>query len=257
MSDSQELRLKSTDAAVREMIAKAAKMEIETVWDRHEAMQPQCGFGDTGLCCRHCLQGPCRIDPFGNGPTLGICGATADTMVARGLDRAIAAGTAAHSGHARHLAHTLLKVAKGKTKDYSIKEAGKLKAVASRLSIPTEGRSDKEITLDVANAALADFHEKDTPVLWAATVVNPERAKVLTDLGLVPKGIDHEVSKIMHRTLYGVDADPVNLLLAGMRCGVADLAGCYMGKFNINASPPPPEKDLVAIHANAPEISSS
>ena len=33
----------------------------------------------------------------------------------------------------------------------------------------------------------------------------------------------------MHRTLYGVDADPVNLLLAGIRCGVADLAGCYMG----------------------------
>ena len=32
----------------------------------------------------------------------------------------------------------------------------------------------------------------------------------------------------MHRTLYGVDADPVNLLLGGMRCAVADLAGCYM-----------------------------
>ncbi len=30
-------------------------------------------------------------------------------------------------------------------------------------------------------------------------------------------------------TLYGVDADPVNLLLGGLRCGVADLAGCYMG----------------------------
>jgi carbon-monoxide dehydrogenase catalytic subunit len=26
-----------------------------------------------------------------------------------------------------------------------------------------------------------------------------------------------------------VDADPVNLLLGGLRCGVADLAGCYMG----------------------------
>jgi carbon-monoxide dehydrogenase catalytic subunit len=81
----------------------------------------------------------------------------------------------------------------------------------------------------VAEAALADFHEKETPVLWAASVVNPERAKVLGELNLVPKGIDHEVSEIMHRTLYGVDADPVNLLLGGLRCGVADLAGCYMG----------------------------
>jgi carbon-monoxide dehydrogenase catalytic subunit len=228
MSDGKDVRSKSTDPAIQQMIARAEKMEIKTVWDRYEAMQPQCGFGDTGLCCRNCLQGPCRIDPFGQGPTEGICGATADAMVARGLDRAIAAGTAAHSGHAKHLAHTMLKMAKGDTPYYSIKEPAKLRAVASRLSIPVDGRSDNDIALVVAKAAMADFHEKETPVLWATTVVTPQRAKVLTDLDLVPKGIDHEISEIMHRTLYGVDADAVNLLLGGLRCGVADLAGCYM-----------------------------
>jgi carbon-monoxide dehydrogenase catalytic subunit len=220
---------KSTDPAVQEMIAKAESMNVDTVWDRYEAMQPQCGFGDTGLCCRNCLQGPCRIDPFGDGPDKAICGASADVMVARGLDRAIAAGTAAHSGHARHLAHTLLKMAEGKAKDYAVKDGAKLRAVSTRMNIPVEGRSDNEIALDLAKAALADFGEKDTPVMWAATVVTKDRVKVLTDLGLVPKGIDYEVSEIMHRTLYGVDADAVNLLLAGLRCGVADLAGCYMG----------------------------
>ena len=220
---------KSLDPAVRQMIAKAEKENVTTVWDRYEAMTPQCGFGDTGLCCRHCLQGPCRIDPFGEGPKTGICGATADVMVARGIVRAIAAGTAAHSGHARHLAHTLLKMAKGEATDYSVKDADKLRAVATRMNIPNEDRSDNEIALDLANAALADFHEKETPVMWAATVVTPGRVKVLSDLGLVPKGIDFEISESMHRTLYGVDADPVNLLLAGLRCAVADLAGCYMG----------------------------
>jgi carbon-monoxide dehydrogenase catalytic subunit len=220
---------KSTDPAVQEMIAKAESMNVATVWDRYEAMQPQCGFGDTGLCCRNCLQGPCRIDPFGEGPDKAICGASADVMVARGLDRAIAAGTAAHSGHARHLAHTLLKMAEGKAKDYTIKDGAKLRAVSTRMNIPVENRSDNEIALDLAKAALADFGEKDTPVMWAATVVTKDRVKVLSDLGLVPKGIDYEVSEIMHRTLYGVDADAVNLLLAGLRCGVADLAGCYMG----------------------------
>jgi carbon-monoxide dehydrogenase catalytic subunit len=220
---------KSLDPAVNQMIAKAKAEEISSVWDRYEAMKPQCGFGDTGLCCRHCLQGPCRIDPFGNGPATGICGATADVMVARGLDRAIAAGTAAHSGHAKHLAHTLMKMAIGKASAYGIKDAVKLKAVATRLGIAVSGREDIDIARDVAAAALADFHEKDTPVLWAATVVNKERVDVLTRLGIVPKGIDHEISEIMHRTLYGVDADAVNLLLAGLRCAVADLAGCYMG----------------------------
>jgi len=229
MSDNRKELTKSTDPAVRQMIAKAEKLEVKTVWDRYGAMTPQCGFGDTGLCCRHCLQGPCRIDPFGEGPRTGICGATADVMVARGLDRAIAAGTAAHSGHAKHLAHTLLKMAKGEAGDYAIKDANKLRSVAGRLSIPVVGRSDTEIALDLAKAALADFHEKDTPVQWAATVVTSDRVKVLSDLGLVPKGIDHEVSEIMHRTLYGVDADAVNLLLGGLRCAVADLAGCYMG----------------------------
>lgn len=229
MSDPKGYEDKSRDPAVREMISRAEKLDVNTVWDRYGAMMPQCGFGDTGLCCRHCLQGPCRIDPFGEGPTAGICGATADTMVARGLDRAIAAGTAAHSGHAKHLAHTLMKTARGDAADYSIKDPDKLRAVAARMNIGIEGREDREIARDLAEAALADFHEKETPVMWAATVVTPERANLLAGLGLVPKGIDHEVSEIMHRTIYGVDADPVNLLLGGLRCGVADLAGCYMG----------------------------
>lgn len=269
MSDTLNVQEKSIDPAVQQMISKAYKKGIVTVWDRYEAMTPQCGYGETGLCCRHCLQGPCRIDPFGDEPKTGICGATADVMVARGLDRAIAAGTAAHSGHAKHLAHTMMKMVKGEARDYSIKDAGKLKAVAGRLGIVIEGREDMAIAEDVAKAALADFHEKETPVLWATTVVTPGRVKVLSDLGAVPKGIDHEVSEIMHRTLYGVDADAVNLLIAGIRCGVADLAGCYMGTdlADIMFGTPTPlvskanlgtlKKDMVniALHGHNPVLS--
>ncbi len=227
--DQESLAKKSADPASQLMIQKAQREGVETIWDRLEQQEPQCGFGELGVCCRHCLQGPCRINPFGEEPKTGICGASADTMVARGLDRAIAAGTAAHSGHAKHLAHTMKKMAQGEAKDYRIADPGKLHAVAGRMGIPLEGREDMEIALDLAKAALADFHEKDTPVMWAATTVTRERVEVLSRLGLVPVGIDHEISEIMHRTLYGVDADPVNLLLGGLRCGVADLAGCYMG----------------------------
>ncbi len=229
MSGKNQLEKLSLDPAVQEMLALAKAENIQTVWDRYETMLPQCGFGETGLCCRHCLQGPCRINPFEEGSETGICGANADVMVARGLDRAIAAGTAAHSGHAKHLAHTLMKMTQGKAGDYAVTDSVKLKKVAARLGIEVDGRDENEIAGDVAAAALADFHEKDTPVMWAAGVVTPGRVKVLSDLGIVPKGIDHEISEIMHRTLYGVDADPVNLLLGGLRCSVADLAGCYMG----------------------------
>ena len=61
MADNKDMESKSLDPAVQEMLALAESMPIKTVWDRYQDMQPQCGFGDTGLCCRHCLQGPCRI----------------------------------------------------------------------------------------------------------------------------------------------------------------------------------------------------
>jgi NADPH-dependent 2,4-dienoyl-CoA reductase/sulfur reductase-like enzyme len=83
---------RSVDPATHSMLRIAEKQGIETVWERLEAQQPQCGYGELGLCCRHCNMGPCRIDPFDDtGPQKGVCGANADTLVARGLLRAIAA----------------------------------------------------------------------------------------------------------------------------------------------------------------------
>jgi len=220
---------RSTDAASRAILQIAEREAISTIWDRFQAQVPQCGFGELGTCCRNCMQGPCRIDPFGEGATLGACGATADTIVARNLARAIAAGTAAHSGHAKHLAHTLLKSAEGKAPDYPVKDEAKLKAVATRLGIPLDGKSTQELAKAVAEAALADFSEKETPVAWAATNVTQGRVDTFLKYGVVPTGIDSAISEVMHRTTYGVDADPVNLLLGGVKCALADFAGCHMG----------------------------
>ena len=48
---------RSTSLDSIEMIGVAQKLGAELVWDRYAAQLPQCGFGETGLCCRHCLQG--------------------------------------------------------------------------------------------------------------------------------------------------------------------------------------------------------
>jgi len=211
------------------MLKLAESQDLATIWDRYAAQAPQCGFGELGLCCRNCLQGPCRIDPFGEGATHGACGATADTIVARNLVRAIAAGCAAHSGHAKHLAQTLLKSAQGLAPDYPIRDEGKLRALAARLGLATDGLDVAEIARQVAEVALADFSEKETPVAWAATNVTQGRVETFVKLDVVPTGIDASISEIMHRTHYGVDADPVNLLLGGVKCALADFAGCAMG----------------------------
>lgn len=214
--------------AVQEMLRVAEKMGIETVWSRYEAQLPQCGFGELGTCCHNCMQGPCRIDPFGEGPQKGVCGADADTIVARNLARAIAAGAAAHSGHAKHLAHTLLAWVEGKAPDYPVKDEAKLKAVATRLGIPTEGKDVRELAKEVAEAALAEFSEKTIPLAWVTTTLTRGRIEKAVQYNVVPTGIDSAISEIMHRTSYGVDADPVNILLGGVKCALADFAGCHM-----------------------------
>ena len=66
---------RSYDPASQKMIKKAEDENIQIAWDRYDAMQPQCGFGQLGICCRICSMGPCRIDPFGEGPQEGVCGA--------------------------------------------------------------------------------------------------------------------------------------------------------------------------------------
>jgi len=219
---------RSTDKATGMALEAAGMLGVSTVWDRYEAQLPQCGFGETGLCCRNCMQGPCRISPFDDGPKEGVCGATADVMVARGLLRAVAAGTASHGGHAKHMAHTLLKVAEGKTGDYRISDPDKLKSVAQRLGIDSNGASPEELAMKVARVALEEFSEKEAPLAWAATTVTEGRVKKFLDLGVVPTGIDAVVAEAMHRSTYGVDSDPVNLLLGAVKCALADYAACHL-----------------------------
>ena len=86
---------RSIDEASQKMLEEMAEAGIKNAWDRYEAQEPQCGFGRLGICCRNCAMGPCRIDPFEEGPQEGVCGATADTIAARNLIRMIAAGAAA------------------------------------------------------------------------------------------------------------------------------------------------------------------
>jgi carbon-monoxide dehydrogenase catalytic subunit len=217
---------RSIDKATLSALKAAETSGIRTVWDRYEAQQPQCGFGETGLCCRNCMQGPCRIDPFGEGAQTGVCGANADVMVARWVARAVAAGTASHGGHAKHLAHTLLKSANGEAADYPIKDEAKLRAVAARIGV--NGGDVKTLARNVALKALAEFSEKESPLTWAASTVTKGRVDTFMKLGVVPTGIDSVVAESMHRTTYGVDADPVNLLLGAVKCALADYAGCHL-----------------------------
>lgn len=220
---------KTVDITAQQMIFKAEVDKVETVWDRHDAMQPQCGFGETGLCCRVCWKGPCRIDPLGNGPKVGICGATADVIVARNLLRSFCVGASAHTEHARHIAHTLYELSQGNAPAYSIKDEAKLLDVAARLKVPTAGRPILDVAKEVAEVSMADFGKHHGEFAWLNAVLNPLRKEKLSSLGILPHNLDSVVVNGLSRTHVGSESDPMNLLLAAARLAAADVSVMAMG----------------------------
>jgi carbon-monoxide dehydrogenase catalytic subunit len=212
---------KSVDQASLKILKKAAGEGIKTAWDRYEKQQPQCGYGLLGLCCKNCNMGPCRIDPFGDGPQEGVCGAVADTIAARNLVRMIAAGAAAHSDHGRDVVTTLEATGRGEAQGYSIKDEDKLRSLAAEFGISTEGRSKEEIAVDLAHQAMEEFGMVKGTLQFLKRA--PAKRQALWEkLGITPRGIDREVVEAMHRTHMGVDNDYVNLTLHGVRTGLSD-----------------------------------
>ncbi|UFS68553.1 anaerobic carbon-monoxide dehydrogenase catalytic subunit [Geomonas sp. RF6] len=218
---------KSTDPSAAELLPLAKKQGIETVWDRYKAMQPQCGYGQLGVCCRICWKGPCRVDPFGDGPQRGICGADADTIVARNVIRMIAAGAAGHSEHGRHITIALLGVAEGKLPAYQIRDEAKLRSIAAKLKIETEGKEIAEIAKEIALVTLFDFQNQDHDqcLTWLSSTLTEKRLEKLGALHVLPHNIDATITNIMGRTLVGCDADPANLILGGVKGALADYDG--------------------------------
>ncbi|GAB4247920.1 anaerobic carbon-monoxide dehydrogenase catalytic subunit [Deferrisoma sp.] len=211
------------------VIEKARREGIETVWDRHEAQKPRCGYCDLGLSCRICAMGPCRIDPFGEGPQQGVCGADADIMVARNLGRMIAAGSASHSDHGRDLVETLLAVGEGRAPGYAIADEGKLRALAAEYGIATDGKDALALARELAEEMLEEFGMKKGRLQFVNRMP-ASRVAVWEKLGVLPRGIDREVTEMMHRTHMGVDNDYVNILLHGFRTALADgLGGSMIG----------------------------
>jgi len=221
---------RTVDLAAREMLDLAASAKLTTSFDRYKAQQPQCKFGLTGICCKICIQGPCRIIPSKPGQDKGICGASAFTIVARNISRHMAGGASAHSDHAREIALTLLAVVEGHAPDYKITDIKKLAAVAKRVGIATEGRTNEEVAKEVALLALADFGKyNNDPCTWLDTTIDAERKAKFKHTGIAPSAIDRSVVQLLHQTHIGTDADPVNIIFGGLKAALADYTGMYIG----------------------------
>jgi anaerobic carbon-monoxide dehydrogenase catalytic subunit len=84
----ETIHLKTVDPISQDLLRAAGQKGIQLNWERYEKLQPQDGFLRLGLSCPYgCLQGPCRIDPFGRGSDRGLCGLDRQGMAAAALLR--------------------------------------------------------------------------------------------------------------------------------------------------------------------------
>ncbi|MGD8240419.1 MAG: anaerobic carbon-monoxide dehydrogenase catalytic subunit [Armatimonadota bacterium] len=264
-----ENKKRSADSASQEMIEHAAACGFELAWDRYEAVLPQCDFGRLGICCRNCVLGPCRIDPFGEGAQRGVCGATADTIAARNLARHTAAGAAAHSDHGRDITHTLLLAARGEAEGYEVKNKAKLRALADEFGIEREGKDLKAIATEVAELALADFGRQEGHLRLVHRAPEPLQEK-WRRAGVTPTGIDADIVRIMHATHIGVDNEPHHIVRQLIRTALSDGWGgsMYATDFSdvLFGGPDPiksrsnlgvlrPEAVNVVVHGHEPTLS--
>jgi anaerobic carbon-monoxide dehydrogenase catalytic subunit len=230
LADSMEC---SIDVATQEMIRRAQKLQIETVFDRAVTMKP-CAIGMQGICCKNCAMGPCRLPLpkdgiVGEDTRKGLCGATANTIAARNFSRMVAAGAAAHSDHGRAVAEVFRAVARKESKDYTIKDPAKLIQIAPYFGVATTvevdgktmDRSIDEIALGVGEAAVAEWGKPEGTLNYLKRAPQPLYDKWVKE-GVLPRNIDREIVEIMHRTHMGVDQDYKNLTKQCTRASLAD-----------------------------------
>ncbi|MEG0075116.1 MAG: anaerobic carbon-monoxide dehydrogenase catalytic subunit [Eubacterium sp.] len=209
------------DVIAEALVEKAQRDGAETMWDRKAALKTQCGFGEAGICCRICAMGPCRVSPSPDkGAQRGICGADRDTIVARNFARMAAAGTSAHSDHARDIVHAMhLSCEEG---PFRIRDEEKLRRISAEWGV--EDADTKEtyaLAHELSEMALMEFGKP-----FGTQNFLKRAPKVRQELWereeLAPRAIDQEVVTLLHSTHMGCASDAESILRRSIRTSLSD-----------------------------------
>lgn len=189
-------------------------LPFETSHHRVEGQSTKCGFGLQGVCCRLCSNGPCRITP--EAPR-GICGATADTIVARNFLRAVASGSGCYIHVVENTARNVKDVAQRKGE---IKGVNTLNRLAETFGIEepdVHTRAEK-----VADAVLTDLYlpEYEKMKLVEKMAYAP-RYKNWEKLGILPGGAKSEVCHGVVKCSTNLNSDPVDMLKDCLKLGIS------------------------------------
>ncbi|BAH06938.1 anaerobic carbon-monoxide dehydrogenase catalytic subunit [Clostridium kluyveri] len=187
---------------------------VQTSHHRVDSQKIKCGFGQLGVCCKLCANGPCRITPTS---PKGICGANADTIVARNFLRAVAAGSGCYIHIVENTARNVKSLGEARGE---IKGMNALNNLAEKLGI-TEPDLHKKAVL-VADEVLKDLYK---PKFEKMEVINKiayaPRLKNWEELNIMPGGAKSEVFDGVVETSTNLNSDPVNMLLTCLKLGIS------------------------------------
>ena len=191
------IQRKTADRAVNHFLLKAADQEVTVAWDRFEGQLPECGFCESGLSCRDCLQGPCISHPFRDQSKLGVCGKDKDILAAQSLLRLVLKGTMSYLDQLNDFASG---VQAGTVEPADKKQAGQtLKAIVD--------------LMHTGNSEVVDEFPEALVEGWKTA-------------GIAPRGIANDVFKASQRLEGGI-SDMEETLLWSFKTA---LLGCMADK---------------------------
>ncbi len=189
-------------------------LPMETSHHRVEGQSTKCGFGLQGVCCRLCSNGPCRITP--KAPR-GICGATADVIVARNFLRAVASG----SGCYIHIVeNTALNVKKTAEIKGEIKGEKSLARLAEIFGV--QGTDKWDTAKQVAQKVLDDLYKPEYEKMeLVEKMAYAPRFKKWKELGILPGGAKSEVFHGVVKCSTNLNSDPVDMYTDCLKLGIS------------------------------------
>ena len=201
----------SADKPMEEYIR---RLSLETAHHRVETQRTKCGFGLQGVCCRLCANGTCRITP--DAPR-GVCGASADTIVARNFLRAVAAGSGCYIHVVENTARQLKNTGLHRDK---IRSEKALNHLAELFGVT--GTDKYDLCVKVADAVLSDLYRPEYEAMeLVEKLAYAPRVKRWKELGIMPGGAKGEVFNNIVKTSTNLSSDPAEMLVSCLRLGVS------------------------------------
>ena len=174
----------------------------------------KCGYGLSGVCCKLCSNGPCRLSAA---RPRGVCGADADTIVMRNFLRSVAAGSGCYIHVVENAARQLKKMAQ---KGEKFRGTDTLHSLGEMLGITAE--NDQALAGAIADQVLLDLTSPvDEKMQLIEKVAYPKRLDIWKKLNIMPGGAKDEIFNALVKTSTNLNSDPVDMLMQCLRLGIS------------------------------------